>query len=147
LYASKGQVPEEETLIPFGRADVKKTGKDVTVVAVSRMVGEALAAAEILSSEGIDVEVVDPRTLVPLDTDTILESVKKTARLVTAEDSCITCGVGAEIVARITEGAMDCLENVARIACPDVPAPFSPPLQKTYMPATDRLAECVRNIM
>ena len=71
----------------------------MTVVAVSRMVGEALAAADILSSEGINVEVIDPRTLVPLDTDTVLASVKKTTRLVTAEDSCLTCGVGAEIVA------------------------------------------------
>jgi len=147
LYASKGQIPEEETLIPFGKADVKRPGTDVTVVAVSRMVGEALAAADILSSEGINVEVLDPRTLVPFDTDTILESVKKTARLITAEDSCITCGVGAEIVARVTERAMDCLENVVRIACPDTPAPFSPPLQKVYMPARDKLVETIKNIV
>jgi pyruvate/2-oxoglutarate/acetoin dehydrogenase E1 component len=146
LYASKGQVPGGETLIPFGRTEVKRPGADVTVVAVSRMVAEALAAADILSSEGISVEVLDPRTLIPLDTDTILESVKKTTRLVTAEDSCITCGVGAEIVARVTERAMDCLENVVRIACPDIPAPFSPPLQKSYMPARDKLVESIKNI-
>jgi len=147
LYASKGQVPEEETLIPFGEADVKRPGTDVTVVAVSRIVGEAMAAAEILSSEGISVEVLDPRTLVPFDTDTVLESVKKTARLVTAEDSCITCGVGAEIVARVAERAMDYLENVVRIACPDIPAPFSPPLQEAYMPTRDKLVESIRNIV
>lgn len=144
LYGTKGPVPEEETLIPFGKADIKRAGTDVTVVAVSRMVGEALAAADALSSDGISAEVIDPRTLVPLDTDSILASVRKTARLVTAEDSCVTCGVGAEIVARVTEKAMDYLENVVRIACPDIPAPFSPPLQKAYMPGKEMIAEEVR---
>lgn len=144
LYGTKGSVPEEETLIPFGKADIKRAGTDVTVVAVSRMVGEALAAADALSSDGISAEVIDPRTLVPLDTDSILASVRKTARLVTAEDSCVTCGVGAEIVARVTEKAMDYLENVVRIACPDIPAPFSPPLQKAYMPGKEMIAEEVR---
>ena len=147
LYGTKGVVPEDETLIPFGKADIKRAGSDVTIVAVSRMVGEALAAADALSSEGISVEVIDPRTLVPLDTDSILASVKKTARLVTAEDSIVTCGVGAEIVARVTERAMDCLENVVRIACPDIPAPFSPPLQKAYMPGKETIAKAVRGIM
>ena len=147
LYGTKGVVPEDETLIPFGKADIKRAGSDVTIVAVSRMVGEALAAADALSSEGIGVEVIDPRTLVPLDTDSILASVKKTARLVTAEDSIVTCGVGAEIVARVTERAMDCLENVVRIACPDIPAPFSPPLQKAYMPGKETIAKAVRGIM
>ena len=147
LYGTKGVVPEDETLIPFGKADIKKAGSDVTIVAVSRMVGEALAAADTLSSEGISVEVIDPRALVPLDTDSILASVKKTARLVTAEDSIVTCGVGAEIVARVTERAMDCLENVVRIACPDIPAPFSPPLQKAYMPGKETIAKAVRGIM
>jgi pyruvate/2-oxoglutarate/acetoin dehydrogenase E1 component len=147
LYGTKGPVPEEETLIPFGKAEIKRAGADVTIVAVSRMVGEALAAADALSSDGISVEVVDPRTLVPLDTDTILASVKKTARLITAEDSCVTCGVGAEIVARVTERAMDSLENVVRIACPDVPAPFSPPLQNAYVPGKETITKAVRGIM
>jgi pyruvate dehydrogenase E1 component beta subunit len=147
LYGTKGVVPEDETLIPFGKADIKRAGSDVTIVAVSRMVGEALAAADTLSSEGISAEVVDPRTLVPLDTDSIMTSVRKTARLVTAEDSCITCGVGAEVVARVTERAMDCLENVVRIACPDIPAPFSPPLQKAYMPGKETIVKAVRGIM
>jgi pyruvate dehydrogenase E1 component beta subunit len=147
LYGTKGVISEDETLIPFGKADIKRAGSDVTIVAVSRMVGEALAAADALSSEGISVEVIDPRTLVPLDTDSILASVKKTARLVTAEDSVVTCGVGAEIVARVTERAMDCLENVVRIACPDIPAPFSPPLQKAYMPGKETIAKAVRGIM
>jgi len=147
LYSTKGPVPEDETLIPFGKADIKRAGTDVTIVALSRMVGEALAAADALSSVGISVEVVDPRTLVPLDTDSILASVKKTTRLVTAEDSCITCGVGAEILARVTEKAMDYLENVVRIACPDIPAPFSPPLQKAYMPGKEMIAQAVRKII
>jgi pyruvate dehydrogenase E1 component beta subunit len=147
LYGTKGPVPEDETLIPFGKADIKRAGTDVTIVAVSRMVGEALAAADALSSDGISAEVMDPRTLVPLDTDSILTSVKKTARLVTAEDSVVTCGVGAEVVARVTEKAMDCLENVVRIACPDIPAPFSPPLQKAYMPGKEMIAQAVRKII
>jgi pyruvate/2-oxoglutarate/acetoin dehydrogenase E1 component len=86
LYASKGEVPDGEFMIQFGKGDVKRQGNDVTVVAVSRMVKEAIAAADILSSEGISIEVIDPRTLVPLDTETIVSSVKKTGRLVTAED-------------------------------------------------------------
>jgi pyruvate dehydrogenase E1 component beta subunit len=100
-----------------------------------------------LSSDGISVEIIDPRTLVPLDTDSILASVKKTARLVTAEDSCVTCGVGAEVVARVTERAMDSLENVLRIACPDIPAPFSPPLQRAYVPGKEIIANAVRGIV
>jgi len=147
LYGSKGEVPDGDYTIPFGRADMKRPGTDVTVVAVSRMVGEALSAADALASEGISVEVLDPRTLVPLDTDTILSSVKKTSRLITAEDSCGTCGVGAEIVARVSERAMDYLEGIERVACPDVPAPFSPPLQKAYMPGRDTIAKAVKKMM
>jgi pyruvate/2-oxoglutarate/acetoin dehydrogenase E1 component len=147
LYGARGPVPEEETVVPFGKADIKRAGSDVTIVAVSRMVGEALTAADTLSSDGISVEVIDPRTLVPLDTDSILASVKKTARLITAEDSCVTCGVGAEIVARVTERAMDSLENVVRIACPDIPAPFSPPLQKAYMPGKEMIERAVREMV
>jgi len=147
LYGKQGEVPEGDYVIPFGKADIKRPGKDVTVVAVSRMVGEALSAADALASEGISIEVIDPRTLVPLDTDTILSSVKKTARLITAEDSCSTCGVGAEVVARVTERAMDYLEGVERIACPDIPAPFSPPLQKAYMPGKDTIVASVKKFM
>jgi len=147
LYASKDEIPSEEYLIPFGKADVKRQGSDATVVAVSRMVGEALAAADALETEGISIEVIDPRTLVPLDTDAIISSVKKTGRLITAEDGCRTCGVGAEIVARITERAMDYLEGVDRVACPDVPAPFSPPLQKAYMPGKTSIVESVKKML
>ena len=147
LYGTKGEVPTEEVLLPFGKAEVKREGNDVTVVAVSRMVREALSAADTLAADGISVEVVDPRTLVPLDMDTIISSAKKTARLVTAEDSCVTCGVGAEILARVTEKAMDYLEGAERVACPDVPAPFSPPLQKAYMPGTDTIVRAVKRML
>lgn len=147
LYGTKGEVPAEEVLLPFGKAEVKREGNDVTIVAVSRMVREALSAADALEVDGISVEVVDPRTLVPLDVDTIISSAKKTARLLTAEDSCVTCGVGAEIVARVTEKAMDYLENAERVACPDVPAPFSPPLQKAYMPGSDTIVRAVKRMM
>jgi pyruvate dehydrogenase E1 component beta subunit len=147
LYASKGEVPPGEVLIPFGKADVKLPGNDVTVVAVSRMVGEALAAANALASEGISVEVIDPRTLIPLDIDVVISSVKKTGRLVTAEDSCRTAGLGAEIVAQITERAMDYLEGVDRVACPDAPTPFSPPLQAAYMPGKESIIKSVKKLM
>jgi pyruvate/2-oxoglutarate/acetoin dehydrogenase E1 component len=146
LYGTKGEISSEEYLIPFGRADLKRKGDDVTVVAVSRMVGEALSAAADLESEGISVEVIDPRTLVPLDTETIISSVKKTAHLVTAEDSCRTAGIGAEILARVTENAMDYLEGVDRVACPDAPAPFSPPLQTAYMPGRAAIIQSVKKI-
>jgi pyruvate dehydrogenase E1 component beta subunit len=147
LYASKGEVPECEFLVPFGKADVKIQGSDVTVVAVSRMVKEAIAAAEILSSEGLSIEVIDPRTLVPLDMETIVSSVKKTGRLVTAEDGIRTAGVGAEIIARTMETAIGHIEDVQRVACPDVPAPFSPPLQDFYMPGKNTIVETVRRMM
>jgi len=147
LYSSRGEVPTEEHLVPFGKAEVKRDGNDVTVVAISRMVVEALSAAETLGTEGISVEVIDPRTLVPLDTDSIVRSVKKTGRLVTAEDSCRTCGVGAELVARVSERAMNYLEGIERVACPDTPAPFSPPLQKAYMPGRAAIVESVKSIL
>jgi len=147
LYSSKGEVSDDEALLEFGEADIKREGNDVTVVAISRMVREALLAADTLASEGISVEVIDPRTLVPLDTDTIISSAKKTGRLITAEDSCRTCGVGAEIVARIAERAMDYLEGIERVACPDMPAPFSPPLLKTCVPTSETIAKAARKIM
>ncbi len=147
LYASKGEVPDAEVLIPFGKADVKLQGSDVTVVAVSRLVKEAIAAAEALSSEGISIEVIDPRTLVPLDMETIVSSVKKTGRLVTAEDGVKTSGAGAEIIARTMETAMSYIEDVQRVACPDIPAPFSPPLQEAYMPGKKAIVETVKKMM
>ena len=147
LYSTKGEVPEGEFLVPFGKADVKLQGTDVTVVAVSRLVREAIAAAEVLSSEGISIEVIDPRTLVPLDMETIVSSVKKTGRLVTAEDGVKTSGVGAEIISRTMEMAIGHIEDLQRVGCPDVPAPFSPPLQDAYMPGKKSIVETVKKMM
>lgn len=147
LYSSKSEVPEGDVLIPFGKADVKLQGTDVTVVAISRLVREAVSAGQELSAEGMNIEVVDPRTLVPLDVETIIASVKKTGRLITVEDSCKTSGVGAEIVARVMENAMGYIEDVQRIACPDVPAPFSPPLQEAYLPNKKTIIETVKKLV
>ena len=147
LYSSKGEVPESDYLIPFGKADVKLQGRDVTVVAISRLVREAISAGQELSAEDISIEVVDPRTLAPLDVETIVGSVKKTGRLITVEDACKTSGVGAEIITRVMENAMGYIEDVQRIACPDIPAPFSPPLQDTYMPTKETIIAAAKKMM
>lgn len=147
LYRTKGPVPEGDYAIPFGEADVKREGSDVTVVAISRMVREALAAAELLEEEGISVEVVDPRTIQPLDVDGIVGSVKKTGRLVVAEDGHKTGGVGAEISASVTERAFDYLDApIVRVASPDMPIPFSPQLELEYMPNKEKVARAVRSL-
>ena len=135
LYSSKGKVPEEEYIIPMGMAEVKRKGKDVTVVATSRMVLLALAAAEALAGEGIEAEVIDPRTLVPLDIETILSSVEKTGHAVVVHEACERCGVGAEIVAQIQERAFDALDGpILRVANPNVPIPFSRNLEAASIP-------------
>lgn len=129
LYQMKGEVPEEEYIIPIGKAEIKRHGNDVTIVAVGWMVHEALAAAEDLVREGIDLEVVDPRTLLPLDKATILNSVRKTGKVVIVEESLKTGGIGAEMSAIIAEQAFDHLRApVMRVASPDIPVVF--PLDK-----------------
>ena len=136
LYTTKGAVPVGTYLIPLGKGDVKRRGTDVTVVAYSRMVLRALDAAERADREGVSVEVIDPRTLVPLDMDLILESVKKTGRVVIVEEDCRTCGFGAELVARIVEGAFDYLDaEPVRVAGLDVPIPYSRPLEHASVPS------------
>lgn len=148
LYRTKGPVPEEEYLIPLGQADVKKKGEDVTIVGVSRMVGESLAAAERLEKDGISAEVIDVRTLQPLDLNTIIESVKRTSKLVIACDDVKTGGVGAEISASINENAFDYLDApIRRVECPATPVPFSPSLEQLYMPNADRVIEAVKEII
>jgi len=148
LYRNKGLVPEEPYEVPLGSADVKREGEDVTVVAVSRMVVEALKAAEELQKEGISVEVVDPRTLSPLDRKTIADSVKKTGRAVVAADDHKTGGVTAELTATIVEGAFDYLDApIVRVASPDVPIPFSPPLEKQYMVWSDDIVKAIKEIV
>jgi acetoin:2,6-dichlorophenolindophenol oxidoreductase subunit beta len=146
LYALKGEIPEEEYLVPLGKAEVRKVGKDVTVVATSRMVHQALAGANVLSEEGIDVEVIDLRTISPLDKETIFQSVEKTSRLVVAHEAVKAFGVGAEVAAMVCEEMIDRLSApVARIGAPFVPAPFN--LENLYLPNSDDVVKAVRKVM
>lgn len=148
LYRMKGFVPEGEYTIPLGRADVKRKGEDITIVAISSMVPRALSAADKLQGDGIDVEVVDPRTLSPLDKGTIIDSVKKTGRLITVENSVRTCGVGAEIISMVVEEAFDYLDAPAvRVAAPPMPAPVSPTLEKATIPTEEDIIGAVRKIL
>ena len=148
LYRTKGPVPEEEYTIPLGQAEVKRRGDDITILGISRQVGEALTAATKLEQTGISAEVIDVRTLQPLDLKTIVESVKRTSRLIIASDDVKTGGVGAEISASVSENAFGYLDApIARIACPDTPIPFSPPLEQLYMPNADKIVEIAKTIM
>jgi pyruvate dehydrogenase E1 component beta subunit len=148
LYSMKGSVPEEEYTVPLGVADVKREGEDVTIFATLYMVQKSLAAAEELSKQGISAEVVDPRTLVPLDKQAIVNSVKKTGRIVIVTEDCKTGGVSAEIAAVVAEEAIDYLDApVKRVAEPDTPIPFSPPLEKFVIPDENRIIGAVREIV
>ena len=148
LYVMEGEVPEEAYSIPFGQADIKREGKDVTVVATANMVHTALGAAEKLAAEGISLEVVDPRTLCPLDGETIFASVKKTHRLVILHEEVKFAGSGAEIAAQVAEEAFDYLDApILRVAAPFCPVPFSPPLEKAFIPSEQQLIDAVRKVM
>jgi pyruvate dehydrogenase E1 component beta subunit len=145
LFECRGEVPETDKAIPFGQADIKRAGTDVTVVATSLMVQRSLAVAERLASDGIQVEVVDPRTIVPLDFETIMASVEKTRRVVVVDECHQSCGVGAELVARIAEAGFDKLRApIRRVATLDVPIPFSPPLEEFVSPSEARITEAIR---
>ena len=147
LYAEKGEVPDGAHRIPLGKAHIARTGGDVTIVAWSRAVHWALAAAGELAGQGIDCEVVDLRTLSPLDEAAVLRSVGKTGRVVVCHEACLSGGVGAEIVARVTEKAFDSLQAPpVRVAAPDIPVPSSPPLENEYLRPERRLADAVRNL-
>lgn len=148
LYFAFMPVSEDDSLIPIGKADVKREGKDVTVVAWSRMVHTALAAAEQMAGEGVDVEVVDLRTLVPLDEEAILASVKKTGRLVVCHEATRTGGFAGEISAVVMEKAFSSLKApLRRVTGPDIPVPASPPLEGFYLPDPEKLAGAIREIM
>ena len=143
----RGEVPEEEYFIPFGQARIRKEGTDVTVVALAKMVQESLEAARELEKEEISAEVIDPRTLVPLDKETIISSVRKTGRLVVVDEACQTCGAGAEIIALVaSDRAAFCKLKAApvRVCGPDVPIPFSPPMESFVIPDKTRIAAAVR---
>ncbi|MDQ3694056.1 MAG: alpha-ketoacid dehydrogenase subunit beta [Chloroflexota bacterium] len=148
LYGMKGEVPEGDEGIPFGVADIKRDGDDVTVVAISRMVTQSLLAAEQLAAEGIEVEVIDPRTLSPLDEDTILASVAKTHRLVVVDEDNPRCSAATDIAALVADKGFDFLDApIKLVTAPHTPVPFSPPLEAAYVPSPERIAETVRQIM
>ena len=148
LYALKGPVPEEEYFVPIGKADVKREGKDITIIATSFMVHEALKAAAALEKDGISAEVVDPRTLVPLDVDTLVASVKKTARALVVHEAVERCGIGAEISAVLNEKAYDYLDGpVLRHAGLNVSLPQNWHLEPVCIPSADSIREKVKSIL
>lgn len=150
LMAMKGPVPEpeEDYYIPFGQARIAREGKDVTVVALTLMVRKTLEAAEALAKDGISVEVIDPRTVSPLDTDTILESVKKTGRLLVIDESFQPCGIGAEIAAQIMDKGFDELDApVRRMNGGFTPTPYSPSLEAAIVPNPKTIAQAIRDLI
>lgn len=148
-YRKSGEVPEEEYTIPFGVADIKREGEDVTVVATSYEVYKALEAAEALEKDGISVEVIDPRTLVPFDIDTVVTSVKKTGRLVIVHEAYQSCGIGAEIAAQISDSeAFYHLDApIKRVTSLGVTMPYSPVLEKAVIPSIDRIIAAVKEVL
>jgi len=146
LYGLQGEIPEEDYLVPIGKADVKKPGKDVTVVATSRMVHQSLEAARTLSEEGIEVEVIDLRTISPLDKETIFQSVEKTSRLVVAHEAVKAFGIGAEIAAMVAEEMIDCLDApILRVGAPFTPVPFN--LESFYLPNAEDVIKAVKKAL
>jgi pyruvate/2-oxoglutarate/acetoin dehydrogenase E1 component len=145
LYSMKGDVPEDYYAIPFGEAAVRREGTDVTVIGVSKMVHDALAAAEELEREGVSAEVIDPRTLVPLDRERIFDSVRKTGRMVVVHESCRTLGIGAELVAQVAEEGV--CTKVRRVAAEDVPMPYSKPLESRVLPNKEKIKRAVEELM
>jgi len=145
LYGTvEGEVPEEQYTIPFGVADVKRKGKDVTVVATMHMVHKSLAVAEALAKEGIEVEVIDPRTLTPFDEDTIIESVKKTHRLVAVTAEVGHAGSSAEIAARVADKAFDYLDaGIKRVTAPFTPVPFASNLEQEFIPSEAKITDAI----
>ncbi|MGI6655299.1 MAG: alpha-ketoacid dehydrogenase subunit beta [Desulfobulbus sp.] len=147
LYFAPGPVPEGEYLLPIGKAEVKRPGADVTVVSWSKMVGVALAAADRLAQEGIDAEVLDLRSLAPLDKEAILASVRKTGRLVVVHEATRTGGFAGEVAAVVMEEAFTSLRApLRRVTGPDIPVPASPPLERFYIPDADQVVQAVREI-
>ncbi len=147
-YVLETEVPEEDYYIPFGKAKVVKEGTDVTVVGIQRTVWEASAAAEKLAAEGISVEIIDPRTLSPLDMDTILKSARKTKRVIVADESYQRCGMAADISAQITENTYGELEApVLRVVPPHTHIPFSAALEDAWIPTSENIVEKIREIL
>jgi acetoin:2,6-dichlorophenolindophenol oxidoreductase subunit beta len=148
LWTRKQEVPDGEFFVPLGEARIVREGTDVTVVAIAGSVYHAQAAAEVLEGEGISVELIDPRTLVPLDSDSIVKSVAKTGRLVVVDPANRTCSAASEIAAIVAEEAFDALKApVRRVTTPNVPIPFSPPMEKPLYPNKDRIIAAVREVV
>jgi len=143
-----GEVPEGEYVIPLGQADIKREGTDVTIVAISRMVHQALAAADELEADGISAEIVDPRTLSPLDEETILNSVAKTHRLVIVDEDNPRCSAATDIAALVADKAFTELDApIKLVTAPHTPVPFSPPLELFYIPSPERIVATVQELM
>jgi pyruvate dehydrogenase E1 component beta subunit len=148
LYNLKGEVPDEEYHIPLGLSDVKRAGKDVTLVAWSRSVVTSLQAAELLARDGIEAEIVDPRTLRPLDDAPIFESVRKTNRCVVVEEGWPVAGFGAEIADRVQRECFDALDApILRVTSADVPMPYSKMLEKAYLPQPEKVVAAVHEVL
>lgn len=148
LYNVSGAVPEGEYIIPLGKADIKREGSDVTIVAISRMVHQALEAAEALDADGISAEIIDPRTLSPLDEETILQSVAKTHRLVIVDEDNPRCSAATDIAALVADkGFTDLDAPIKLVTAPHTPVPFSPPLEQFYIPSPERIIATIQEIM
>jgi pyruvate/2-oxoglutarate/acetoin dehydrogenase E1 component len=147
LLGVKGEVPEGVYVVPLGKADIKRAGSDVTIIAWSWMLSKALAAAETLAAEGINAEVLDPRSLVPLDKEAILKSVSKTGKLVIVHEAVKTSGFGAEIAAIVSEEGFDYLDApIKRVTAPDTPIPFAPVLEQAYLPSEEKIIKAVKEL-
>lgn len=148
LYGLEDVVPEEMYRVEIGKGCIRRAGKDVTVVAVSLMVHEAMKAADLLAAEGVDVEVIDLRAIKPVDRELILDSIKMTGRLVVADVGWQSFGISAEIAALVTESAFDALKApVLRVALPDCPAPASRKLEEVYYPKAEDIIQAVRKVL
>ena len=143
----KGPVPEGEYFIEFGQAAVVREGRDVTVVALALMVHKTLEACETLAKEGLSVELIDPRTIAPLDMETILASVAKTGRLLIVDESFAPCGIGAEIAAQLADRGFDELDApIRRLNGVHTPTPYSPPLEAAVVPTAETIAQAIRDL-
>jgi pyruvate dehydrogenase E1 component beta subunit len=148
LYTVRGEVPEEEYVIPIGEADIKREGRDVTIITYLRTVSVALAAANALATEGIEAEVIDLRSLRPMDIDTVTESVRKTHRAVVVEEDWAMCGAGSEVIAQLQETAFDYLDApIYRVTSEDVPMPYSKNLERSALPNEEKIMNAVRCVI
>jgi 2-oxoisovalerate dehydrogenase E1 component beta subunit len=141
----KGEVPDGDYTVPIGKAAIFRQGSDLSIITYGATVHMAADAAVVLEKDGYSVEIIDLRTVYPFDEEAILESVRKTSKAVVLHEDTLTCGIGAEIAARITEHAFDCLDGpVVRVASADTPIPFSPPLEKAFLPSVEKVVEKAR---